>query len=220
MSNMIHLYMNIPKRIKEVRESKGFTQKGIADKLGIEASNYSRFEKRGKKLTIEQLESIAAALGVSLKDILFGGDEQTSPDLSKLEIALLQCKTQNLYFVDNALKFILNIDTLLHKPVVKYAIGEVLNPKQKEHQAFVRCYCEVGSEIFTLATWQKPISKEASHFARFEQNGEHLFNAEQQKEANQYKDMAFANIQQNHQQWTINFFNLTGFFRVAFGGGS
>ncbi|WP_299463877.1 helix-turn-helix transcriptional regulator [uncultured Microscilla sp.] len=210
--------MDIPKRIKDIREKQHLKQYEVADKMGIEPPQYNKWEKRGEKLSIEQLKQIATALGVSLKDILFGEDEQTNPDLSKLEIALLQCKTQNLYFVDNALKFILNIDTLLQKPVVKYAIGEVLNPKQKEHQAFVRCYCEVGSEIFTLATWQKPISKEAAYFARFEQNGEHLFNAEQQKEANQYKDAAFANIQQNHSLWTINFFNLTGFFRAAFGG--
>ncbi|EAY27244.1 helix-turn-helix domain-containing protein [Microscilla marina] len=210
--------MSISKRIKDIREQKGYTQKYMAGKLSIDQTNYGRFEKRGKKLTIEQLESIAAALGVSLKDILFGEAEQTNPDLSKLEIALLQCKTQNLYFVDNALKFILNIDTLLQKPLVKYAIGEILHPKQKDHQAFVRCYCELNNEVFTLATWQKPISQEASHFAHFEQNGEHLFSDHQRKEASQYKDAAFANIQQNHHQWTINFFNLTGFFRAAFGG--
>jgi transcriptional regulator with XRE-family HTH domain len=66
--------MDISKRIKQIREEKGFKQSEIADKIGVEQSNYARFEKRGKKLTIEQLEGIANALEVSVKEILFGGD--------------------------------------------------------------------------------------------------------------------------------------------------
>ncbi|WP_299452949.1 helix-turn-helix transcriptional regulator [uncultured Microscilla sp.] len=209
-------------RIKELRESKRLKQSDIADKLGLEQANYSRIERKGDKLTVKELKEIASAMGMELKELMF--NEPNNSELEELRAQLdIEQKTinqttlQKAYLLDNVLKFILNIDNLLQKPVVKYAIGEVLNPKQKDHQVFVRCYCEVGNEVFTLATWQKPISKEASHFAHLQQNGEHLFNAEQQKEANQYKDAAFANIQQNHSLWTINFINLTEFFRVAFG---
>ena len=63
--------MNISKKIREIREEKGLKQYEIADKLGVERANYSYLEKRGKKLSIEQLEQIAEALGVTVKEILF-----------------------------------------------------------------------------------------------------------------------------------------------------
>ncbi|EAY28848.1 helix-turn-helix domain-containing protein [Microscilla marina] len=208
--------MDLPERIKRIREGLNLKQLEVADRLGIDKSQYSKWEKRGKKLTVEQLESIAIALGVGLKDILFGQEEipQDTQDFYKNKFEKSQL--QKAFVVDNVLKFILNIDTLLQKKMVNYAVGEILHPRQKDYQAFVRCYCELGSEVFTLATWQKPIRKEASHFAHLEQSGEHLFDAQQPKQANQYKDAAFANIQQNHELWTINFINLTGFFRAAF----
>lgn len=63
--------MDIAKRIREIREGKKLRQADLAEKLGLEISNYSRLEKRDKKLTLEQIESIAHALGVSVKDILY-----------------------------------------------------------------------------------------------------------------------------------------------------
>ena len=61
---------NISKRILEIRETKKIKQFEIAEKLNIEPSNYSRLEKRGEKLTIEQLKQIAASLGVGLNELL------------------------------------------------------------------------------------------------------------------------------------------------------
>jgi transcriptional regulator with XRE-family HTH domain len=77
--------MNISERIKIFRERKGFTQQQIADKLGIERPNYSRLEKRGDKLTIEQLKDITNALGVTLKELLF--DEQSTDIERELEFS-------------------------------------------------------------------------------------------------------------------------------------
>lgn len=62
--------MDISKNIISLRESKGLKQKDIAEKLGIEPPNYSRLEKRGDKLSIEQLKQIASAIGVSYTDFL------------------------------------------------------------------------------------------------------------------------------------------------------
>lgn len=84
--------MDISKKIKEIRESKSLKQSEMADILGIEQTNYSRFERRGKKLTIEQLEQIASALGVSIKEILF--DEKS--DISDIELEKWQTKTSLL----------------------------------------------------------------------------------------------------------------------------
>jgi transcriptional regulator with XRE-family HTH domain len=63
--------MEIHERIKLIRERKGLKQSDIADKIGIERSNYTLWEKKGKKLPLEQLEQIAVALEVSIKEILF-----------------------------------------------------------------------------------------------------------------------------------------------------
>ena len=62
--------MNISQQIICIRENKGIKQSEIAQILNIEQSNYSRLEKRGNKLTLEQLEKIADALDVPLSEIL------------------------------------------------------------------------------------------------------------------------------------------------------
>lgn len=66
----IILYMDISKNIISIRESKGIKQSEIAQMLDIEQSNYSRLEKRGSKLTLEQIEKIADALNVTVSEIL------------------------------------------------------------------------------------------------------------------------------------------------------
>ena len=77
--------MSISKKIKEIREDKGLKQYEIAEKLGVERTFYTRLEKRGDKLSIEQLKQIAGALGVTIKDILF--DEESTPNERELEFA-------------------------------------------------------------------------------------------------------------------------------------
>lgn len=62
--------MELSERIAFLRESKGLKQYEIANALGIEPPNYSRLEKRGDKLSIEQLKAIATALDVSLSELL------------------------------------------------------------------------------------------------------------------------------------------------------
>jgi transcriptional regulator with XRE-family HTH domain len=63
--------MDMSKAIISTRESKGLKQSEVAAKLGIDQPNYSRLEKRGKKLTLEQIESIAKALDVN-PNVLLG----------------------------------------------------------------------------------------------------------------------------------------------------
>lgn len=201
--------MDISKNIKDIREGKGLKQSEIAKQLGIERQNYSRLEKRGKKLTIEQLESIAKALGVSLQDVLFGQNRSIDNHFTYDQL-------KRGFLIGNALKFILNIDNLLQQKTVNYTVGELINEKQNDYQVFVKYHSNVGSEIFTLATWQKPINKESSFFANLGLNGEVLFNDTQQKQASQIKDIAFASIQQSPDYWTINFINIEEFFKAVF----
>ena len=62
--------MDITKNIKAIRESKGFSQGKMAELLQMERANYHRLENRNTKMSIDQLQSIADALGVSLGELL------------------------------------------------------------------------------------------------------------------------------------------------------
>ena len=62
--------MDISTQIKTIRESKRIRLSEVADALGVDVSNYAKQEKRGDKLSIEQLKKIAVALGVSLNELL------------------------------------------------------------------------------------------------------------------------------------------------------
>jgi transcriptional regulator with XRE-family HTH domain len=62
-------------RLKELREQKGFTQQGLADALGSHAITISRLERGNMQLTASWMERIAAALGVSMRDLVGEPDE-------------------------------------------------------------------------------------------------------------------------------------------------
>jgi len=66
--------------IKEVRKSKGITQKELAEKLGVTPQAVSQFEKNdSKKFNISTLQSIAAALDCSIKDLV---DTELIPEIN------------------------------------------------------------------------------------------------------------------------------------------
>lgn len=62
--------MGVSERIKAIREEKRIKQIDIAATLNLDPSYYARLEKRGEKMSIEQLHGIADALGVSLGELL------------------------------------------------------------------------------------------------------------------------------------------------------
>ncbi len=65
MKNNIFLYsqnMEIHDKIRTVRQSKGYTQDFIADKIGIDTVNYGRIERGQAKLTIDRFIKIAEIL--------------------------------------------------------------------------------------------------------------------------------------------------------------
>lgn len=71
----------------------------MADLLGIEQTNYSRFERRDNKLTIEQLQQIAAAMGVTIRDFLF--EEKESKEEMNFEIERLRMENEILKLKKN-----------------------------------------------------------------------------------------------------------------------
>jgi transcriptional regulator with XRE-family HTH domain len=72
--------MDISSKIKAIRETKKIKQIDIANILDLDPSYYFRLEKRGDKLTIEQLEKIAGALGVSVIELLTGEQQTVKSD--------------------------------------------------------------------------------------------------------------------------------------------
>ena len=62
--------MDLGKKLRTIRDTKGLTQSQIAEQIGLDTSSYARIEKKGDKLSIEQLKKIAVALGVSIGELL------------------------------------------------------------------------------------------------------------------------------------------------------
>lgn len=87
--------MELSERIANLRESKGIKQYEVANALGVEPPNYSRLEKRGDKLSIEQLKAIAGALGVSLIELL-GFDEpvENNTKIEELEKRVVELESR------------------------------------------------------------------------------------------------------------------------------
>lgn len=78
--------MNIAFNIQSIRKERGLTQNEVAERIGIDGSNYARQEKRGNKLTVEQLEKIATALEVSVIELLTGEVERVEPSEREEEL--------------------------------------------------------------------------------------------------------------------------------------
>ena len=85
----------LSENIKAIRERKGIKQSEMARALGIEPTNYPRIEKRDKRLTVDMLERIAAALGVSMVELLGYTTEQQPKRIKDLEGKVLRLRTAN-----------------------------------------------------------------------------------------------------------------------------
>ena len=64
----------IGQNIKIIRERKGLTQKQLAEKTGLSITSIQNYEYERFPPKIERLEKIAAALDVSLLDIMYGDE--------------------------------------------------------------------------------------------------------------------------------------------------
>ncbi|GAB2562648.1 helix-turn-helix domain-containing protein [Spirosoma aerophilum] len=60
----------VGQKIREARKAKGLTQKELADKLILSVGTVNQYEVGKQNLTIETLQKVANALGVSFDIIL------------------------------------------------------------------------------------------------------------------------------------------------------
>lgn len=61
---------NLGKKLKRIRDEKGFPQKLIAEHLGVHRSNYSKIENNIQKLTPEQIKLFCEFCDVSADYLL------------------------------------------------------------------------------------------------------------------------------------------------------
>lgn len=58
--------MDVGKRIKAIRKTRGLTQEQLAEKLGVQRATISNYEIGRRSPHLKELEKIASILGVSL----------------------------------------------------------------------------------------------------------------------------------------------------------
>lgn len=63
-------------KIKEICSANGISQKALAEKIGVSATSLSRIVTGEQKPSLDTLDKVAEALGVSLAD-LFGAPNAT-----------------------------------------------------------------------------------------------------------------------------------------------
>lgn len=96
--------MDITARIGDIRRHKGVTQKALADQLGMDQGNYSKLEKRGVKMTLEQLQSIADALEVSVVELIGGEVKADAGQFERLEA--IQKENEDLKRINDGYKLL------------------------------------------------------------------------------------------------------------------
>ena len=60
----------ITKRIRSIRENRGFSQQYMATKLNISANAYSKIELRESKIYLDRLFQIAIILDINIETLL------------------------------------------------------------------------------------------------------------------------------------------------------
>jgi transcriptional regulator with XRE-family HTH domain len=80
--------MDISEKIENLREQKRISKRELSFKLGLDNQNYNRLISRKNKLSLEQIQKFAEALGVSLSFLLFGNQEENSAK-EQLQIRIL-----------------------------------------------------------------------------------------------------------------------------------
>lgn len=81
-------------KVKEIRESRGFTQGEVAERLDISRQTYARIESGESELTLGQAVQLAKMLDITLADIT-GEDVRVISnqeyDIEKYKAILTQC---------------------------------------------------------------------------------------------------------------------------------
>lgn len=87
--------MSVGKNIKRIRKQKGFTQKELAEKLGVSQQNLAQYEGDKRNPKLETIIKIADGLNVSIDELTTGTDEnEIIVDQKTLDIVIKNTITQ------------------------------------------------------------------------------------------------------------------------------
>lgn len=94
----------LSKRLKELRENRGWTKVETSKRLGMKASStYSNWEYGNREPDIEQIKEIASLFDVSV-DYLIGGNDTSIPswadEQDKLDLKKFLDNQQEMYYGD------------------------------------------------------------------------------------------------------------------------
>ncbi len=88
--------MSFGDRLRKARESRGYTQQQIADRIGIDKSTYCGYETEKRQPDVKKIKQLSRILGVSGDDLLetgfaddprFTGDPLTKENRNIIKIA-------------------------------------------------------------------------------------------------------------------------------------
>ncbi len=77
--------MELKERLISLRESKGFTQVDVSEKLGIKRARYNAWEQGLSQPNVEMLKSIAEIYKISL-DYLVGKSDMVNAEIERMSI--------------------------------------------------------------------------------------------------------------------------------------
>lgn len=72
--------MTIGERIREIRKSKGMTQKQVAEQLGITIGAYSHYENGTRELDVLKVKALSKIFGISGDELIDTGFQNPVPD--------------------------------------------------------------------------------------------------------------------------------------------
>lgn len=88
---------NFNENLRHARENKGYTQKNVAEYIGVAKSTYSLYESGNREPSVQTIKKLADYLSVSADDLLgideepltitahFDGSEFTEEELEKIK---------------------------------------------------------------------------------------------------------------------------------------
>ena len=121
--------MDIAKRLKQIRESKGMTAKEVISAVDMGAAMYSRIETGKTEPSLTTLEKIAKALGVGLSD--FFSIDNLNADVNSIDGSLMQKVKSIEALSDEEKKTVFSIvDAFTGKKKLKDALSSVLTDAQ------------------------------------------------------------------------------------------
>jgi len=99
------LTMKFSQRLSTLRKEHGFTQKNLAEQVGVHITQIQRYEKGSIQPTLDVLRRLAIALSVSADLLVFDKNERGADDELKLEFeAISQFNTEEKAVVRKVLQ--------------------------------------------------------------------------------------------------------------------